>query len=399
MTRARRAVGPRLAGLSLPIALLAACASGGASRAPAPPGADGGAVASRDEATGVIAPSPESLGAARDRAPGDVRAHLAYVEALVAGGRRSRARDEYAARARAPGALEVDRVLAERLASDGASSTLRRLYAAAAAREPAVPWWPLALAEVELAEADAWNQRRLKAIDAGDRAAETKAYGQARGALARAEADLAGAARLDATLPETALYRGHLRALEGDVHGGAAARQAAYRAALDAFQHAVALDRESLAAWAGLADVAGRLGEANESLKAWLEVARRSPGDPEARRSVATLLHQQGRQAEAVEQYRVLATLRPGEGEPWLRMGDALADLERWEEALAAYEEALRRDGALLESHVRMGAVHEHRGRLPEARAAYQRYVDQGGPKRAEIERRLERLLHAPAGR
>jgi tetratricopeptide (TPR) repeat protein len=78
-------------------------------------------------------------------------------------------------------------------------------------------------------------------------------------------------------------------------------------------------------------------------------------------------------------------------------MGDALADLERWEEALAAYEEALRRDGALVEAHARMGAVYEHRGRLPEAQAAYQRYIDQDGPRRAEIERRLERMLHTPA--
>jgi tetratricopeptide (TPR) repeat protein len=333
--------------------------------------------------------------AARDRAPADVPAHLAYVAALVEAGRRSQAREEYDARARAPGAREIDRVLAERLRSDGASSSLRRVYAAAAARDSASPWWPLGSAEVELAEADACNQRRLAARDRGDPALETKAYRQARGALARAGEALAEAARLGPALADVEVYRGHLRALEGDLHAGAAAQQAAYRAAVAAFQRALARDRDLVEAWAGLADVRQRLGESGPSLAAWLEVARRSPADAVARENVARLLQQEGRRREAAQQYRALAVLRPADGTPWLHLGDVLADDERWEPALRAYETALQRDATLLEAHARMGAVLEHRGRLSEAHAAYQRYVDQGGPRRAEIERRIERLLHA----
>lgn len=385
----------------LAAALLAGCAGRGTSR---------GAVRGSDEPPRAVLAAAQARGgqgdaegalaayrAARDQEPGNVRAHLAYVAALVEAGRRSQARDEYAVRARRQEAREVDRTLAERLASDGASSSLRRIYGAAAAREPAAPWWPLALAEVELAEADAWNQRRVKAIDQGDRGAETKAFAQARGALARADLEVAKVGRLDPALTEADTYLGHLRALEGDLHGGAAARQAAYRAALDAFQRAVRRDPDSLEAWAGLADVQGRVGEQGASLRSWLQVAERAPADAEARRSVATLLHQLGRLRDAVEQYRVLAGLRPTESDPWLRMGDALADLERWEEALAAYAQALLRDGVLVEAHARMGAVYEHRGQLSEAQAAYTRYIDQDGPRRAEIERRLERMLRAPA--
>jgi tetratricopeptide (TPR) repeat protein len=381
---------------------LAACSSrpGTAAR----PGAaerPGVALASANERAGLgdAAGALAGYRAARDRDPRDVRAHLAYVRAQVDTGRRSQARDEYVERARRPDATEVDRTLAARLASDGASSTLRRIYAGAAGREPGVPWWPLALAEVELAEADAWNQRRLKAIDQGDRAAETKAFAQARGALARADRELAKLAGLSPALPETDVYLGHLRALEGDLHAGAGARQAAYRASLAAFERAVRADPGSLEAWSGLADVQGRVGEQGESLRSWLEVARRAPADAEARRSVATLLHQVGRPRDAVEQYRVLASLRPTEAEPWLLMGDALAELESWEEALAAYDQALARDGTVLEAHARKGAIYEHRGRLAEAQAAYQRYIDQDGPRKAEIERRLERMLRAPARR
>ena len=399
----RRRPRVRAAGaLALACAGLAGCA--GASRSGAVRGSDEPpqvALATADSLRGQgdAAGALEGYRAARDQDPADVRAHLAYVSALLDVGRRSQARDEYAARARREEAREVDRSLALRLASDGASSSLRRIYEAAAAREPSVPWWPLALAEVELADADASNQRRVKAIDQGDREAETHAFAQARGALARADAALARVVRLDPALVEADLYLGHLRALEGDLHGGAAARQAAYRASLSAFERAVRRAPGSLAARAGLADVQGRVGEQGASLKSWLVVAERAPGDAEARRSVATLLHQLGRSRDAVEQYRVLTGLRPTEADPWLRMGDALTDLERWDEALGAYEEALKRDGALIEAHARMGVVHEHRGHLAEAQAAYTRYIEQDGPRRGEIERRLERMLRAPARR
>lgn len=336
---------------------------------------------------------------ARERSPQRVPVHLRTVATLRALGRRAEAAAEYRARAERPGALAVDRVLAQVLASDGASSTLRRLYGEAMAGDPAEPWWLLARAEVELAEADAWNQQRLSAIDSGDRAAETKAYAQARGALYRAEPDVARAHRLAPTLAEPDLYLGHLRALEGDLAAGAAARSAAYRAGADAFERAVALDADLVEAWAGLADVRGRLGLTDEALEAWAEAGRRAPADADLRLALAGLLDQAGRGPEALTQYRAVAVLRPREAEPWLRMGDVLAGEERFEPALEAYAEALRRDPDALEAHARAGAILEHRGRLAEARAAYQRYVDQGGERREEIQKSLERLVHADARR
>lgn len=335
------------------------------------------------------------LRAERERAPSQVRTHLALVAALRRLGRRDEARQEYAQRATAAGALPVDRVLAEVLASDGASSALRRLYAQAAEAEPLEPWWLLAQAEVELSEAEAWTRRRAGAMEQGDREAETESYGQARGALARAEPLLRRAAARGADLAEPDLYLGHVRALEGDLLGGGAARSAAYAAARDALERAVARDPGLVDGWAALADVRSRLGEADEALEAWLEVARADPSDAEARLALAVLLHQDGRWREAVEQYHAAAVLRPADAQPWLRMGDALAEQGSYEDALAAYDQALARDGTAVALYARRGAVLEHRGRLAEAQAAYRRYVEQDGPDRAEIEQRLDRLLKA----
>ena len=94
--------------------------------------------------------------------PASVPAHLHYVSALCALGRRSEARRVYRTRAARPGATDADLTMAARLETDGSSSALRRVYALASERTPASPWWRLAMVELEVAEADAWNRRRLE---------------------------------------------------------------------------------------------------------------------------------------------------------------------------------------------------------------------------------------------
>lgn len=357
------------------------------------PGPDGLALLRR----GRLEEAVERLRAERDAAPARVRTHLALVGALRRLGRRDEARREYAARAAAAGAAPVDRVLAEVLAGDGASSALRRAYRAASEAEPLEPWWLLAVAEVELAEAEAWSRRRSAAREQGDRDAEREAYAQARGALARAEPVLARASARGPDLAEPDLYLGHVRALEGDLQAGGVERQAAYGAARDAFERAVQRDPGLVEAWAALGDVRSRLGDSDEALEAWLEVARLAPDDASARLAVAVLLHQDGRWREAVRQYRAVAVLRPTDPGPWLPMGDALVELGALDEALAAYDEALVRDAGAVEAHARRGAVLEQRGRVAEAQAAYRRYVEQEGPDTREIQERLDRLLKLPA--
>lgn len=344
---------------------------------------------------GDLDAAARAYAALRQATPGEVRAHLGYVRTLLEGGRRSVVREEYAARAIAPEALEVDRVLAERLAGDGASSTLRDLYARAAAREPAVPWWPLALAEVELAEADAWRLRREEGRAAGDRGSETDADRQARGALLRADRALDRVATLEGAPFEGEVLRGYVRAVEGDLASTSAARQAAYRAALDCFERVTVLAPARADGWYGAADMQTRLGDSGESLRGWMEAARRAPSDPYPRMELGRTLQQLGRGDDAVQSYEQAAVLRVRWAEPWIRIGDTHAEDERWERAAGAYREALARDAGAVEAWARLGGVLEQAGDVAGARDAYQRYLAAQGERVPAVQRALERLERA----
>lgn len=334
------------------------------------------------------------LEARRDRAPDDVRAHLAYVAGLTRLGRRAQARAHYATRAQGADARPVEQVMAARLMGRGGSSALRRVYAAAAQREPENPWWPLGLAEVELREAQAFDGLRQDARRRSDQDAEREAYDRARAAVARAEGALARALALPGAPPERYLYLGHLRALEGDLARQGTLRTAAYEASAAAFERAVAEAPDLVEAWEGLGDVRHRLGATGESLRAFLEAAQRSPGDGRLREALGVALHQVGREREAAEQYAAAAALLTHAARPLLRLGDALAAQERWAEALAAWDQAIERDAqGAVEAYARQAAVYEHLGRFEEARLAYERYVEGGGERTSYARRRIERLL------
>ena len=322
-----------------------------------------------------------------------VRPHLRYARAMLAQGRRAQLRAEYEERAARASASDAERTMAERLRTNGASSALRRVYTAAAERNAQSPWWRLALVEVETAEADAWNHRRMDAIERRDRNAERKAFLQARGAVRRAQAALAKAKEIEPDLAELHLYRGYLRAVEGDMQVNAAARDASFRAAAHAFATATRRAPTLVEAWAGLGDVQYRLDELRDALIAYLEAVRLAPADADLRIGLGVVLHDVGRLREASEQYSQAAALRPWDGDPMLRYGDARADAKDYRGALAAYAEALDRDPKAVDAHYRIGVIHEYFGRLGEARAAFERYINQGGPEADKVERRIERLL------
>ncbi|MDJ0521995.1 MAG: tetratricopeptide repeat protein [Planctomycetota bacterium] len=330
---------------------------------------------------------------ALDRAA--VRPHLRYVRQMLRLGRRAELRRDYDARAAAPGATDAERTIAERLRTNGASSALRRVYTAAAERNPRSPWWRLALAEVEIAEADAWNERRVSAIERADRKEELTAFQQSASAVKRAQRALAAAAEIDPQLAEVHLFRGFLRGVEGDLQPSAPAREAAYRAAEAAFSSASSRSPDMVEAWGALGDIRFRLGDARGSLIAFLEAVRLAPADATLRISLGVALHEADRLAEAAVQYRQAAALSTWDPDPLLRLGDALADDERWDPALAAYREALQRDPNAVEAHRKTGMILEYLERPGQARAAYERYVTAGGERSSSVKRRIERLLRA----
>ncbi len=383
--------------LTICVVVLAACAQPVVST----PGPDSAPAAVRDllatgDAQAGRADPETALGTYRQAVTierGAVPAHLRYISAMLELGRYTAVREEYAERAARADATTVERVMAQRLETNGSSSALRRVYTLAAQMEPENPWWSLALAEVEIAESDAWNQKRLAAAERGDHVEERRGFAQAKGAGERADRALERAARRAPRLAEVWLYRGHLRAVEGDLQASGAARRAAYDASESAFLRATQLDQELMEAWAGLGDVRFRRGEAGESLEAWLAAARLAPADATVRESLGVVLHELERFDDAARQYREAARLRPWDAGPLIRLGDALADAERWSRALVVDGEALSRDPEAVDAHYKMGTVLEHLGRPGEARAAYERYVEGGGARGASVKRRIERLL------
>jgi len=331
--------------------------------------------------------------------PAHVPSHMRLVEALVSTGRRSVARDRYRTRAASPGATQAERVMAARLETDGSAAAVRAVYVAAAKAALDDPWWRLALAEVDLAAADRAIAAYEEARRTGDRPRAAEVIELARRALSRADSAVENASERDPSLPETHLYRGLVRALEGELLVGASGREAAFRAAIEAFQHAVAADPGMLDAWANLGDAAQRVGDTEVALAAYLSAIRLAPSDPDLREGAGLVLHGLERFADAAAQYAEAARLRPRDAAPLLNAGDGWAAAGRFEDALSAYDAALARDPSAVEAYAKRGTVLERMGRLGEAREAYAVYVERDGADAAAARRRIERLLTPDEGR
>ncbi len=328
-----------------------------------------------------------------ERDPRSVPAHLRYVSLLLEQGRRSDALAVYRRRAASVRATPADRTMHARLETDGSPAALRGTYLQAAQADPAEPWWRLAKAEVEIADADGWIARREAARARSDRKAASVARDEAGAALDRADAALVAANALAPQLAEVALFRGFAAAVRGDLEGRGVDRVTRYEEARAAFRVAARRDAELGAAWEGLGDVHARLGDHEESLAALLKAAELHPADAHLRLAVGVQLQRTDRHAHAARQYAQAARLAPGDAEPWLRLGDAYAEDERWDEALDAYNEALRREATAAEVMLRQGVAFEHLGRRDEARTSYERYLHHGGERETTARRRIERLL------
>lgn len=87
-----------------------------------------------------------------------------------------------------------------------------------------------------------------------------------------------------------------------------------------------------------------------EASEAFAEVVRMRPNDAEAKLGLAAAwLYGMGRAEDALASLGEAADLLPNDPRPWIERGIALAALGRHAEAVAAFEEALRRDPSCLE--------------------------------------------------
>lgn len=98
--------------------------------------------------------------------------------------------------------------------------------------------------------------------------------------------------------------------------------------------------------WLALARRAWELQDFQRAATAYLEVAKNDPANLEALRRLGLLFLMQGRALEAVHLLEVAVRADPEPAEPWLFLGNAYREAGRLEEAVAAWEQYLDRGGA-----------------------------------------------------
>lgn len=92
--------------------------------------------------------------------------------------------------------------------------------------------------------------------------------------------------------------------------------------------------------------------------------------------SRAVALQQQGNLAAAAEAYRTLLQRKPDYAEAHANLGAVLANLEKYEEAIASYETALRLNPKLTQVWLNVGILHYRASRFEQAVNSLRRFLD-----------------------
>jgi protein O-mannosyl-transferase len=135
----------------------------------------------------------------------------------------------------------------------------------------------------------------------------------------------------------------------------------------------------------------GRLGAAllarNDARAAALHFAqsvRLQPDDPDGRNNLGLALVSSGRVEEGIEQYRASLGLKPAQFFAHANLADALAGQKRYAAAAAEYRAALRFQPSLAPLHYRLGVALLEAGKIDEAIASLER-ADALAPRNSEV--------------
>ncbi|MEN9417844.1 MAG: hypothetical protein RI988_1464 [Pseudomonadota bacterium] len=153
----------------------------------------------------------------------------------------------------------------------------------------------------------------------------------------------------------------------------AAARSGRFHEAAAAFEEALAIEPNHVAALINLGAVYQALRRLEPALERYGQALKLHPGSPEAWNNRGLILVELGRFEEALESCDLATSLRPAYAEAHNNRGAALQGLKRWEEALASHDEAIRLRPDYGKAHFNRGLALLELGRLSEAGSSLER--------------------------
>jgi tetratricopeptide (TPR) repeat protein len=124
----------------------------------------------------------------------------------------------------------------------------------------------------------------------------------------------------------------------------------------------------------------------------WLARAIRRDAQPEYLSSLGTVLQQQQRHDEALQAFDAAVKLKPDDAELWRQIGNALAELKRLPDAVLSLQHALKLDPRNASAANKCGVLLHELGRFEEALACFTR-CDEWLPGRAAVLHKRARTL------
>ena len=184
--------------------------------------------------------------------------------------------------------------------------------------------------------------------------------GIAYGALNRPEEAWAAHSEAVRLNPKLALPHAHI--------GLILQKQGYFAEAVPWLTTAAELDPANAALWEWLGELFGELDEPAASIPCWEQVVALEPARPSARIALGRALQEEGRLAEAREHYLKADELQPHASQPQINLGwlhELKGDMD---EAEAAFRRAIARQPKLPAAHARLASL--LRGKLPDCDVA-----------------------------
>lgn len=142
------------------------------------------------------------------------------------------------------------------------------------------------------------------------------------------------------------------------------------------YQRATELAPGNVAAWPGLAEAAGSLGDKNTAYLAYQRCFALIPGDPDLAWSYGYVAHGRGKLDEAALAYGRYTALKPDDARGWNNAATVLVELGRYDEALASFDKALALQPALIAALNGKASAYFFLKRYEDARGWWARVLD-----------------------